>query len=412
MTPSDTRSARPLILHVVHRFDVGGMENGVVNLINRLPEALADHAILALTEAAPGFTQRLKRPGVRVLALHKPPGPLLRFLPTLYRQFRALRPTVVHTRNVGTLEAQLAAMAARVPVRIHGEHGWDVGDLAGENRSLLRVRRVLRHAVHHQIALSTPTQRYLVERVGVPQGRVTNICNGVDIERFHPPGDRAAVRAGLAAGDPVAQTLLAPDAFIVGAVGRLAEVKNPLLLVAAFAAVRRRNAAFANKARLALIGDGQLLSAVRAQVQVQELSPVTWLPGSRDDVPACLQAFDLLCLPSLAEGISNAILEAMASGLPVIATDVGGNQELVTDGLTGTLVPSGEIDAMADAIETHFTNPSLAAGIGAAARDSAVRQFSIGAMVDQYHGVYARQLTRIGLQAQPAASAAHSMLDT
>lgn len=398
------------------------MENGVVNLVNHLPETLGRHAVLALTEANPAFAARLRRPDVQVLALHKPPGQLLAFLPTVYRTLRSLRAQVVHTRNVGTLEAQLAAFAAGVPVRIHGEHGWDVGDLAGENRRMLWVRRVMRRFVHHQVALSAPTQQYLIERVGVPAAQMTSICNGVDTERFTPPQDRAAIRQALAAAaaaatadannanaaaslaaSSAARAALAPDAFVVGAVGRLAAVKNPCLLVEAFAAARARNAVFAERARLVLVGDGPLEYEARAQVTRLGLAEVTWMPGARSDVPQCLQALDVLCLPSLAEGISNAILEAMACGLPVLATDVGGNRELVAQDETGWLLPSGDREALAQLLLRCFEDPARTRAAGAAARARAVTQFSLQTMVDQYHKVYAAELARAGIVAPASA---------
>ena len=401
--PRDPSPPLPLFVHIVHRFDVGGMENGLVNLVNRLPESLGQHCVVALTEAESSFVARIRRPDTRVIALHKPPGQLLPFLPAVYRLLRSLRPQVVHTRNVGTLETQLAAFAAGVPVRIHGEHGWDVGDLAGENRRMLWLRRLMRHFVHHQVALSAPTQRYLLEQVQVPRAQVTNICNGVDIERFAPPADRASARRALAATDPRGRTVLEPDAFVVGAVGRLAAVKNPGLLVEAFAAARIRNAAFAERARLVLVGDGPLEAETRAQVTRLGLAEVTWMPGARSDVPQCLQALDLLCLPSLAEGISNAILEAMACGLPVLATDVGGNRELVSQDETGWLLPSGDREALAQLLLRCFEDPARTRAAGAAARARAVTQFSLQTMVDQYHKVYAAQLARAGIVAPASA---------
>jgi glycosyltransferase involved in cell wall biosynthesis len=121
---------------------------------------------------------------------------------------------------------------------------------------------------------------------------------------------------------------------------------------------------------------------------------VTWQPGERSDVANCLKILDILCLPSLAEGISNAVLEAMASGLPVVATRVGGNAELVDDGASGFLVASGEAAAMADRIEQYFGNKSLLKGHSSAARQRAVMQFSLPSMVERYHQVYARLLSQ------------------
>ncbi|GAA4404798.1 TIGR03088 family PEP-CTERM/XrtA system glycosyltransferase [Quisquiliibacterium transsilvanicum] len=399
-------AARPLIAHVVHRFDVGGMENGLVNLINRLPAEFADHCVIALTEANPGFAARIRRPGVRIHELHRPAGQTARIFPRLYRLLRSLRPAVFHTRNAGTLETQLVAWAARVPVRIHGEHGWDMADLAGANRKLLTMRRVMRHFVHHQIALSSPTASYLTERVGVPAVRVTNICNGVDTARFTPPQDRTAVRARLA---PQA---LPAEAFVVGAVGRLSGVKNLPMLVEAFAKVAGRNEDFARQARLVLVGDGPERQALAGRIAGLQLAQHTLLAGAQDNVPEWLQALDLLCLPSLAEGISNAILEAMASGLPVLATAVGGNPELVEDGRTGRLVPSQDTAALADRIEAYFTDRATLAAHGAAARRLAVTKFSLDTMVNAYHRVYVEQLIRAGVLPARAAQRADPGLHT
>jgi len=398
--------AAPLIVHVVHRFAVGGMENGVVNLINRLPDEFARHCVLAVTDIDPAFSARVRRPGTGFVALGKPPGQTARILPAAVRLLRRLAPAVVHTRNVGTIELQIAAAFARVPVRIHGEHGWDIGDLDGSNRRMLWLRRAMRPFIHHQIALSAPTHRYLVHRVGVPESRVTDICNGVDTDAFRPAADRVTARVALAARDPAAARLVAADAFVVGAVGRLAEVKNPAMLLGAFASLRQRDPAFARRARLALIGDGPLAREVRERVDALGLADVTWLAGTRNDVAACLQAFDLLCLPSLAEGISNVVLEAMACGVPAVATDVGGNRELIDDGATGALVASGDTAALAAGIHRYFADAALAQRAARAARERAVTEFSIETMIAKYHRVYLHQLARAGVVERRGARAA------
>src|SRR6478735_2635980 len=142
---------RPLIAHVVYRFDVGGLENGVVNLINQLPRESYRHAVVALTEVT-DFSERIRRDDVEFVALNKRPGPGVRLFPRLFRLFRDLQPDVVHTRNLAALEASVPAWLAGVPVRIHGEHRRDIGDLDGSNRTYRRVRRVYRPFVTHYVA--------------------------------------------------------------------------------------------------------------------------------------------------------------------------------------------------------------------------------------------------------------------
>ena len=127
---------RPLLIaHVVYRFDIGGLENGVVNLINRLPESRWRHAVLALTEVSSAFTQRVQRQDVQYLSLHKSPGHLWKLYPRLVRMFRELQPAVVHTRNLAALEAVVPAWTAGIPVRIHGEHGRDASPVARDTVS-------------------------------------------------------------------------------------------------------------------------------------------------------------------------------------------------------------------------------------------------------------------------------------
>ena len=144
---------RPHVVHLMYRFDTGGLENGVVNLINHMPADAFRHTVVALTEVT-DFRHRILRTDVEFVALHKPPGHGVWQYPKLYNLFRRLRPQIVHSRNLAALEVQVPAWAAGVPVRIHGEHGRDVGDLDGSNVTYQRVRRFYRPFVHHYVALS------------------------------------------------------------------------------------------------------------------------------------------------------------------------------------------------------------------------------------------------------------------
>src|SRR5580692_1228655 len=143
----------PLIVHVVYRFAVGGLENGVVNLINRLPAGSWRHVVVALSEIDANFVARITRRDVTCVALHKGRGHALPLYPKLYGLFRKLRPAIVHTRNLAALEASLPAWAARIPVRIHGEHGRDMNDLDGSKVRYQLVRRAFSPFVTRYVAL-------------------------------------------------------------------------------------------------------------------------------------------------------------------------------------------------------------------------------------------------------------------
>jgi sugar transferase (PEP-CTERM/EpsH1 system associated) len=374
---------RPLVIHVVYRFDVGGLENGVVNLINHMADDAYRHTIIALTEVT-DFRKRIARNDVQFISLHKPAGHLFPLYPRLFRLFRDLRPAIVHSRNLAALEVTVPAWAAGVPVRIHGEHGRDVGDLDGSNRKFQWVRRLYNPFVTHFIALSRDLEGYLTDRVGIAARKVTQIYNGVDAVRFH-------LGEGLPAIDGC--PFRRPDHWLVGAVGRMQTVKDQTLLARAFIHALELEPALKRRLRLVMVGDGPLRAAAQDLLDAAGVSDLAWLPGERHDVPDVLRGLDCFVLPSLAEGISNTILEAMASGLPVIATRVGGNPELVVEGRTGELVPASDAEAMARALIGYATRPEQAREAGRAGRAEVERRFSMEAMVGAYRGLYDRLLS-------------------
>lgn len=371
---------RPLVAHVMHRFDVGGLENGVVNLINHMPGDAYRHVVISLTDIT-DFRQRIVRDDVAFIALEKPPGHAFWIYPQLFKLFRSLRPAIVHSRNLSALEVAVPAWAAGVPVRIHGEHGRDVGDLDGSSKKYQWVRRIYRPFVTHYIALSRDLEHYLTARVGMPQAKVRQIYNGVDAQRFHPSETRQPI-----AGCPFVE----PSCWLVGTVGRMQTVKDQTTLLRAFIRALEIAPALKGSLRLAMIGDGPLRAQSQVLLAQADCTGLAWLPGERSDVPEILRGLDCFVLPSLAEGISNTILEAMASGLPVIATDVGGNGELIEAGRTGELVPAGDVEAMAQSIVGYARDRERARSAGQAGRAAVERKFSLAEMVRQYQGLYDR----------------------
>ena len=371
---------RPLVAHIVYRFDVGGLENGVVNLINHMPRDAYRHAVISLT-AITDFRQRIRRDDVEFIALDKPPGHALWLYPQLFRLFRRLRPAIVHTRNLGALEAVVPAWAAGVPVRIHGEHGRDVGDLDGRNRKYQWLRRLYRPFVTYYIALSRDLEHYLTERVGIPAARIRQIYNGVDAEHFHPDVTRQPI-----AGCPFIDS----DHWLLGTVGRMQTVKDQTTLARAFIRALVLAPDLRARMRLVMIGDGPLRAVALALLEAAGCADLAWLPGERKDVAEILRGLDCFVLPSLAEGVSNTILEAMASGLPVIATDVGGNGELVVSERSGELVAAGDVEAMAQRIVAYARDPARATVAGGLGRVLVEQGFSLPAMVAQYQALYDR----------------------
>jgi sugar transferase (PEP-CTERM/EpsH1 system associated) len=369
----------PLIVHVIYHLAVGGLENGLVNLINRLPRERFRHAIICLTDYT-DFRNRIQDPDIRVFVLHKRPGKDLRIYPELWQLFRELKPDIVHTRNLSTLEAQFPALLAGVPHRVHGEHGRDIDDVDGSRRKYQLLRRLFSPIVHCYIALSFDLDRYLQDRVGIPGSKITHICNGVDTGKFKSTGQQ---KQGVLPDD-----FSGTDTIVIGTVGRMEEVKDQVNLANAFIRLVKDQPDNSNNLRLVMIGDGVLRQPALSLLEMAGLGDVVWLPGERDNVPELLGAMDVFVLPSLAEGISNTILEAMATGLPVVATNVGGNSELVVDGSTGLLVPRSDPDALAAAIRCYVETPDLRRRHGENARKRCEAEFSITTMVNNYQALY------------------------
>ncbi len=378
MMPSDSR---PLIAHIIYRLDVGGLENGLVNLINHLPADRFRHAILCLKGHDPAFARRIQRTDVLLIDLEKKEGKNLGVYWRLWRHFRQLKPAIVHTRNLTSLVAVVPALLAGVPYRIHGEHGRDMSDLDGSNQKHQWFRRVLLPLTHRIIALSQDLEHYLIQVIGAPRRKVSQFYNGVDTERFRPREDTEP--------SPFPAFFSGDEVFVIGTVGRMQAVKNPLLLARAFITlVETAPRELAGSLRLVMIGEGPLRQPCQALLDHAGLTDRVWLPGARHDIPPLLRHLDLFVLPSLAEGISNTLLEAMASGVPVIATQVGGNPELVTPGIDGSLIPSNDVQALVHALLGYLLDRPTRIQQKNHARHTALDRFSLITMVNHYEEIY------------------------
>lgn len=374
----------PLIAHIIFTLGTGGLENGLVNIINRCPPSRYRHAIICLSHAQE-FSRRLTATNVEIIELHKKPGHDLGMYWRLWRQLRRLRPAVVHTRNLAALETQVLGLLMPGCKRVHGEHGRDMHDLDGSNKKYQWLRRALNPLVHHFIAVSQDLSQWLVDTVGIPEAKVTQIYNGVDSQRFaRKPHASDSLPAGFRP---------AGDSMVLGAVGRLVAVKDQQLLLVALHKLVTERPALRTNLRLVIVGDGPERSSLTAMIDGLELKEMVWLAGDRDDIPELLHAMDIFVLPSLGEGISNTLLEAMASGLPAIASSVGGNPELVKEQVTGLLFPAGDAKALAQAIVTLIDNRSLRYSLGQAAESRIRQNFKWERTVENYLALYDALLT-------------------
>lgn len=257
---------------------------------------------------------------------------------------------------------------------IHGEHGREAGDPNGRNRKRNIVRKCLSALVNRFVTVSDDLKFWMVETVGIPESKVTTIHNGVDTRRFSP-GERRASRRSLGLDDSI---------FTIGTVGRLDPVKDHKSMLQAFLPIARST----QPACLIIAGDGPMRPAIESLSSELGISENVRLLGERHDIPQIFKACDVFTLTSIAEGISNTILEAMASALPVVATRVGGNPELVDDGVNAHLVSARDVAGLTVAYESYLHDLELRSQHGRNARARAEQKFSLERMASRYAQLY------------------------
>lgn len=361
------------VLHVIHGLSRGGLENGVVNLVNHLSQQEFQQAVCCLDWRGE-MADRIK-PSVEIFELNRQSHDFS--LPfRLAGLIKKWRPDVVHCRNWNAwLDAAFAnVLAGGRPTLLWSFHGFADGNAFPLRRRL--ASRVLATITDRMFAVCRDSAGRYAQISGIPPKLFDVIFNGVDCDRFQVVTDKTALRADL--GIPLHSTL-------VLTVASLTPIKDHHSLVKAAARVLEQTD---RPVQFLFVGDGVLRSSIEAEIDRLELGDSIRLLGNSDRVPAYLSACDLFVLPSRLEGMSNAILEAMASGLPVVANRVGGNPELVEDGVTGLLCQQGNTHDMADAIRRLVEQDSVRESMGVVARRRAEEKFSIRTMMDAYARYY------------------------
>lgn len=374
VTCTEADSAVPLVVHVLYRFEVGGLQTLLAQCINRMPAQHYRHAVVCLAGHT-DYANLVHRPDVQFHTLDKQPGQSLSSHRALWTLLRRLRPAVLHTYNISTIEYCLTAWMAGVPLRIHAEHGRDSIEMSGRHRKYNTLRRLLVPFIDRFVPVSADLGAWLRHTVGVPQHKIRLIANGVDTTHFTPGPER----------EPGA-----PPTIWIGTVGRIDRIKHHDGLLDAFALLLAAFPLQQANLRLAIVGDGPLLPALRERVAREAWGHQVWLPGARADVEQIMRGFSMFVLPSLSEGTPVTILEAMATGLPVVASRVGGVPQLVIDGQTGLLSDPADPHSLAGAIGAYIADPALAGRHGAAGRARVEAHFCVDMMVTQYDTLYGR----------------------
>lgn len=370
------------VLEVVTTRDSGGAQETVVQTALRVDPSVARVSVAAGPDA-PGGWSRFDAADAASITLHDLPSlrrslhPLrdLRALIDLYVCFRSRRPDVVHTHSskAGVL-GRVAARAAGVPV-IHTVHGWSFASLRGWRRSLvIGLERMLARFTTRIVVVSDTDRRDGINaRIGTPEQYVL-IRSGVALDGFRTTTARAVAREALG---------IDAGALVIGSVGRLAAQKDPLTMVEAFA----RIAATHPHAVLVMAGSGPLAEAVSTRAYELRVADRVRLLGERRDVADVLRAFDVFVLSSRWEGLPRSLVEAMAAGLPVVATSVNGVPEIVEDGRTGLLVPPGDAETLARTVARLLDDDVTRRRLGTAAA-AAVGEFDVDTMARRLEHVY------------------------
>lgn len=353
---------------VVPTLHVGGMERLVIFMAREFRSRGIDAGITVIEEVG-SLGGEAAESGIPV-TLVRTPGVLTNFIaPALRDHFRNRRLHVVHAHSGVWLKAARAARAARIPGVIHTFHGV----VQDEAWHVNPMRRLASWSTDEIIAVSDSLKRILNEQAGVPNERIGVIINGVDTKRFAP-------RPRLVAGPNNAQV------FTVGHVARLDPIKNQEMLLRAFAELR---STFPS-ARLVIAGDGPLRNTLEILASSLGLGSSVQFVGEVRDTAPLYQTFDAFALSSVSEGTSMSILEAMASGVPVVATAVGGTPALVEGGRLAMLVPSNDAGGMANALAQLASDRAKRESLAATARDYTVNNYSSDVMLQRYTELYSR----------------------
>ncbi len=369
MTPLPLR-----VVRLITWLPVGGIERRLVALLPRLDRTLFAPEVICLRERGP-LADDLEAAGipVHVEPMRSRLSPL-----GLWRLRRRLRgAAIVHAHMYrANVPGTIAARLARVPVVLGQVHNIDTWERANQRRwDRLTARR--RTAT---ICVSRRVQENVCATLGLAPDQCPVLPNGIDLTPFEAPLDREVARAELGLG---------PEEVALVCVARLHRQKNHRGLLEAVAALPPDLPPW----RLLVVGDGPERAALEAQVAETRLRDRVLFLGQRDDVPRVLRACDIAALASAKEGFSNAVLEGLAAGLPVVATDVGGNAEAITDGADGHLVPAGDMAALGERLVRLIADPDARARMGSAARVTA-RRFSLETMVEQTERLYLDCLAR------------------
>lgn len=358
------------VLHIVLGLQIGGLERFVLDLVSASEKAVVSTVLcLADPETDPQIDGSL-----RIIRWNKASGLQPRLALQIAKLVRQEKIDIIHTHNPGPhLYGALAGVISRRPV-VHSKHGRNYPG----NKRKVWLNRIASALSRRIVAVSADARAVCMEIEKTPDHKVITILNGIDTNRYHPAAEK---KAGLRESWAIPSGTL-----LIGIVARLSSEKNHALLLEACALLKQRRLTF----ELAIIGDGPLRPELERMSRDLDLSSFVHFLGARADVALLLPMLDVFALSSTTEGISLTLLEAMSCGLPVVATAVGGNPEVVIDGETGFVVPL-DATAMANTLQQFATdedNTNLGLRMGRAGRERVLAKFSLSRAAAEYDSLY------------------------
>jgi glycosyltransferase involved in cell wall biosynthesis len=364
------------VLHLITELELGGAERLLVTMLPRLDRKRFEVSVAYLYGEAP-LRPELERAGIRVTKLDSQSKCDLRAFSRLVQLLREERVEILHTHLIqADLMGYFAARRARVPVMISTKHNTHY--FRSHASWLARLDAFVNRRLTRVVAVSDAVKDFYIRTQQLAADRIEVIHNGIDLERFRDA--KPLARSALGCTD---------SERIVCAVGSLTEKKGHSVLLRAWSEVVRAQAA----ARLLLVGDGPLRGELERRVGELGLKDMVRFLGRRQDVPEILRASDLFVLPSLWEGFGIVVVEAMAAGLPVIASNVDGVGEIVRPEQDGLLVSPGDPAGLAQAVLRVLNDRQFAQQLAGAGAERAAR-FSIMASAEALQRLYATLPTR------------------
>lgn len=364
--------AKIRVLHVVLSMETGGLENGIVNLVNHSDKERFEVDILCLRHRGE-LADRISNPNSKVIFDDKAGEGIWASIKKIVQTCKLGNYHIVHSHGFTTmLTSYIAKLISPYPMIINGEHGT----LYHDSLKQRLIQKFLFMKMDLNLSVSQDLKETIISAFSIHKDNFHTIINGVDTDKFSNTGDLSSIfRQSLDIKD---------DDLIIGSVGRLVPVKNYPSLINAFSMLLKSHP----DCHLVLAGDGVERELLKSHIDELGLQDKIHLLGRRDDIPSLMNQFDLFVLPSFSEGLSNTLLEAMSCGTPVIASDVGGNKEIILEGTTGYLYPSDDATSLANILKSLASNQALIKQLSDNARKHICHRFSIESMVRNYEDTY------------------------